>query len=146
MRSFAIPIQYLGAPKVACFQRPRGAELHKGGGLTDAGAASITVQALQISDVMAVTVVGQRVRPCGAPLVVPLIRSGNQFSALAGNLPVGSDYTFTASASNGSIPPAEVVPRCRHQSGDPEERHRGHHYQHEPGGSGGRLLGSGAAA
>ena len=42
------------------------------------------------------------------PLVIPLVRSGTQFSALAGDLPVGADYSFTASAIDGSTPPVEL--------------------------------------
>jgi hypothetical protein len=70
-------------------------------GTRGTGAASISVQALSISDVASVTVtVSASVLP--VPLVIPLSRSGNQFSALAGNLPVGTDYVFTASAVDGS--------------------------------------------
>jgi alpha-tubulin suppressor-like RCC1 family protein len=74
---------------------------------TDTGAASVIVQALQISDVhsVSVTVAGASL---SVPLVIPLVRSGNQFSGLAGNLPVGAAYTFTASAVNGATPPAEL--------------------------------------
>jgi hypothetical protein len=42
------------------------------------------------------------------PLVIPLVRAGNQFSGLAGDLPVGAAYTFTASAVNGATPPVEL--------------------------------------
>ncbi|GEM_PF-3519485 len=74
---------------------------------TDTGAANITVQALRISDVTSVTVtVAGSALP--VPLVLPLVRSGNQFSALAGDLRVGTDYTFTASATDGSKPPVEL--------------------------------------
>ena len=74
---------------------------------TDTGAASVVVQALQISDVVSVTVtVAGSALP--VPLVIPLVRAGNQFSALAGNLPVATDYTFTASATDGSTPPVEL--------------------------------------
>ncbi len=74
---------------------------------TDTGAASVIVQALQISDVhsVSVTVAGASL---SVPLVIPLVRSGNQFSGLAGNLPVGAAYTFTASAVNGATPPLEL--------------------------------------
>jgi hypothetical protein len=71
------------------------------------GTASVIVQALQISDVhsVSVTVTGSSL---SVPLLIPLVRSGNQFSALAGNLPVGAAYTFTASAVNGATPPVEL--------------------------------------
>jgi alpha-tubulin suppressor-like RCC1 family protein len=73
----------------------------------DMGAASVTVQALRNSDVasVTVTVVGSALP---VPLLVPLVRYGNQFSALAGNLPVGNDYTFAASAIDSSTPPVEL--------------------------------------
>ena len=74
---------------------------------TDAGAASVIVQSLRTSDVASVTVtVAASAMP--VPLVIPLVRSGSQFSALAGDLPVGTDYTFTASATDGSTPPVEL--------------------------------------
>jgi len=74
---------------------------------TDTGSASVTVRALQIGDVrsVAVTVTGSSL---SVPLLIPLVRSGNQFSALAGNLPVGAAYTFTASAFNAATPPVEL--------------------------------------
>jgi len=74
---------------------------------TDTGSASVTVRALQIGDVrsVAVTVAGSSL---SVPLVIPLVRAGNQFSGLAGDLPVGAAYTFTASAVNGATPPVEL--------------------------------------
>ncbi len=74
---------------------------------TDTGAANITVQAVRTSDVtsVTVTVAGSEL---AVPLVIPLVRSGAQFSGLAGNLPVGAGYTFTASAVNGATPSVEL--------------------------------------
>ena len=61
------------------------------------GAARIIMQALQIGDIaqVDVTVMASEIP---APLVIPMARSGTQFSATAGDLPVGSDYSFTVSA------------------------------------------------
>ena len=65
------------------------------------GAASVSVNALSISDVATVTVSVQG-GGMGSPLVVPLVKKGTQFSALVSDLPVGTDYAFTASAKDGS--------------------------------------------
>ena len=105
---------------------------------TDTGAANIVVQALQIGDVKSVIVT---VASAGlpAPIGVRLVRAGNQFSALAGNLPVGSDYTFTASAANGATPPVELYhgavtnqviqknATAKHDRGPRTDRARGNH-------------------
>jgi hypothetical protein len=71
------------------------------------GAASVSVNALSIDDVSSMTV---SVQGGGmlSPLVVPLVKKGNQFSALVSDLPVGTDYAFTASAKNGATPPVEL--------------------------------------
>jgi len=70
----------------------------------DTGAANVTVQAVRTSDVTSVIVtVAGSVLP--VPLAIPLVHSGNQFYGLAGDLPVGAGYTFTASAIDGSTPP-----------------------------------------
>ncbi len=67
----------------------------------------MTAQALQISDValVKVTVTGAELP---SPLVIPLVRTGTQFSALASDIPVGTDYSFTASATDNSTPPVEI--------------------------------------
>jgi hypothetical protein len=69
---------------------------------TDVGAANLTVhQALAITDIssMTVAVTGSGITH---PLSVPLVQKGNQFSALISNLPVGTDYVFTASAKDAA--------------------------------------------
>ncbi len=71
------------------------------------GAALVTVQALQVSAVAQVKVTVMAAE-LAAPLVIPLIRTGTQFSALASEIPVGVDYTFTASAFDNLTPPAEI--------------------------------------
>ena len=73
----------------------------------DKGAASVSVNALSISDVVSMTVSVQG-GGMGSPLVVPLAKKGNQFSALVSDLPVGTDYAFTASAKDGSTPAVEL--------------------------------------
>lgn len=71
------------------------------------GAARIIMQALQIGDIaqVDVTVMASEIP---APLVIPMARSGTQFSATAGDLPVGSDYSFTVSARDNSTPSVEL--------------------------------------
>ena len=73
---------------------------------TDKGSAVVSVhQALAISDIsnMSVTVTGAGIG--GTPLVVPLVKNGNQYSAVISSLPVGTDYAFSASARDAATPP-----------------------------------------
>ena len=74
---------------------------------TEMGAGRVTVQALQINDIaqVKVTVTGVELP---APLVLPMARSGTQFSALVNDLPVGQDYSFTAAATDDSTPPVVI--------------------------------------
>jgi ribosomal protein S5 len=66
------------------------------------GAASISVGAAKLTlvDVKSVTVTISG--GISTPLTVPLVGSGSQYSALVSDLPVGTNYTFTASAKNAS--------------------------------------------
>lgn len=63
------------------------------------GSASVSVKALSIADIASVTVTVQGAT-MPAPITVPLTKNGAQYSALVSSLPVGTDYTFTASAKD----------------------------------------------
>ena len=65
----------------------------------DKGSASVNVNALSISDVDKVTVSVQGAG-MASPLTVRLTKKGSQFSAVVSDLPVGTDYAFTASAKD----------------------------------------------
>jgi alpha-tubulin suppressor-like RCC1 family protein len=71
------------------------------------GAAQLSVEALHVNDIaeVAVTIAAPSL---SVPLTLPLVRSGNRFSGLAGQLPAGSDYSFTAVAVDASAPPVEI--------------------------------------
>ncbi len=68
----------------------------------DAGAAAISVggQALTLGDVKSVTVTVSG--GITTPLTVPLVGGGAQYSALISDLPVGTNYIFTASAKDSN--------------------------------------------
>jgi hypothetical protein len=72
------------------------------------GAASVSVNALSINDVKSMTVSVSSSTVLPTPLVVPLVLKGTQFTALVSNLPVGSDYVFTATATDGATPPTNL--------------------------------------
>ena len=68
----------------------------------DKGAASVNVNALSIGDVASLKVIVQSPTVLNSGLTVSLVKKGNQYSALVGDLTIASDYTFTASAKDAS--------------------------------------------
>jgi hypothetical protein len=72
----------------------------------DVGAASVSVngQKLTLADVTSVilTITGGSPTAMPAPLVVPLVGGGAQYTGLVSDLPIGTGYVFTASAKNGT--------------------------------------------
>jgi len=69
-----------------------------------AGMGSAAIQAnvkLAISDVASLSVVVQG-GTMPAAITIPLVKKGNQFSAIVSDLPVGTNYSFTASAKDAS--------------------------------------------
>ena len=73
---------------------------------SDVGAASVSVngQKLTLADVTSVilTITGGSPTAMPAPLVVPLVGGGAQYTGLVSDLPIGTGYVFTASAKNGT--------------------------------------------
>jgi len=66
------------------------------------GAADVTAHALTASGVAEVRLTVQSPSALAIPIKVVLVGKGDKFSAIINNLPVASDYAFTAEAFDGS--------------------------------------------
>jgi hypothetical protein len=73
----------------------------KGAGAASVSASALSLDPSQVSTVT-LTVVGSAEK---VNLTVPLAKANAQYTALVSNLPVGSDYVFTATAYDNSTPP-----------------------------------------
>jgi len=91
------------------------------------GAASISVGAAKLTlvDVKSVTVTISG--GISTPLTVPLVGSGSQYSALVSDLPVGTNYTFTAIGQERVE--RRNLPRRRDGRGDYQEPDRRRHHR-----------------
>ncbi|MGO9291968.1 MAG: hypothetical protein ACLQIJ_24825, partial [Polyangia bacterium] len=73
----------------------------KGAGAASVSASALSLDPSQVAKVT-LTVVGSKEN---VNLTVPLAKANAQYTALVSNLPVGTDYEFTAVATDGATPP-----------------------------------------